>query len=148
MEIINKIEGEEEKNKNEDKSKDKGRNKNKDEKKAEKENQEQYRVVINKEASKVLEKMLSQVTTGFEASSISKSDLANWVILNSQESFGEAEVRVLRQLHFDERKILASLLRDARDQNNIPENLKKAIREHFGLSDSGKRKSVKDNHHA
>ena len=101
-------------------------------------------MVINKEASEALEKMLSQVTTGFEASSISKSDLANWLILNSQDSFGEAEVRTLRQLHFDERKILASLLRDARDQNNIPENLKKAIREHFGLSDGSKRKSVKD----
>jgi hypothetical protein len=108
------------------------------------ENQEQYRVVINKSASEMLEKMLVQVTNGFEGGSISKSDLANWIILNSQESFGEAEIKTIRQLHFDERKILASILKDSKDENRLPENLKRAIREHFGLAEAGKKRASKE----
>jgi hypothetical protein len=100
--------------------------------------------VINKSASEMLEKMLVQVTNGFEGGSISKSDLANWIILNSQESFGEAEIKTIRQLHFDERKILASILKDSKDENRLPENLKRAIREHFGLAEAGKKRASKE----
>jgi hypothetical protein len=108
------------------------------------ENQEQYRVVIHRESSECLEKMLALVTDGFEAGDITKSDIANWLLTNALQTFGETEIRAIRQLHFDERKILAALLKDSKNDNNLPENLKKAIREHFGLSDGSKRKQAKD----
>ena len=139
-----KEEGKGEKTENPKPEKSKIKNEEKTEAKSEKEIQEQVRVVINKEASDALESMLTKVTDGFEAGTITKSDLANWLIMITKESFGDSEVRTLRQLYFDERKILAALLRDSKDQNNIPESLKRAIRDHYGLSDHGKRRPQKE----
>lgn len=102
--------------------------------------QEQYRIVIHKDASDCLEKMLAKVTDGFDAGSVSKSDVAAWLILNAASSFGDSEAKAIQKLHFDERKILGALLRDSRDENKIPEAVRKAIREHYGLSEGVKRK--------
>ena len=141
MDNSNNIRGEQGQGPGQEPGKKREQRQGRESKKAERENQEQYRVVINKDASNILEKMLARVTEGFEAGSVSKSDLANWLIANSQESFGDAEVKTIRQLHFDERKILASMLKESKDENNIPENLKRAIREHFGLAETKKRAS-------
>jgi hypothetical protein len=114
----------------------KEKNKNKNE------NQEQYRVVINKDASACLEKMLARVTEGFDAGSVNKSDIANWLIMNAASSFSDVGTKAIQKLHFDERKILAALLRDSKEDNKIPESVKKAIREHYGLNEGSKRKPV------
>ena len=116
----------------ENKKKDKNKNKN--------ENQEQYRIVINKSASECLEKMLAIVTENFDAGSINKSDVANWLITNAASSFGDSEAKAVQKLHFDERKILGALLRDSKDDNKLPEVVRKAIREHYGLNEGSKRK--------
>jgi hypothetical protein len=105
------------------------------------ENQEQYRVVINKEASECLEKMLAKVTEGFDAGSVNKSDVANWLIQNAASAFGDSDVKAIQKLHFDERKILGAILKDSKSENKIPESVKKAIREHFGLTEGTKRKT-------
>ena len=109
------------------------------------ENQEQYRVVINKEASECLEKMLAKVTDGFDAGSVNKSDVANWLILNAAITFGDSDVKTIQKLHFDERKILGAILKNSKSENKIPESVKKAIREHFGLTESTKRKTQDKN---
>lgn len=107
--------------------------------------QEQYRIVIHKDASECLERMLAKVTDGFDAGSVSKSDVANWLILNAANSFGDAEAKEIQKLHFDERKILGSLLRDSKNENKLPETVRKAIREHFGLNEGLKRRSSEKN---
>lgn len=106
------------------------------------ENQEQYRVVITKDANDCLEKMLAKVTEGFDAGSVNKTDVANWLIANAVDSFDDSDAKAIQKLHFDERKILGALLRDSKDDNKIPESVKKAIREHYGLNEGTKRKSV------
>jgi hypothetical protein len=108
------------------------------------ENQEQYRVVINSDASECLEKMLAQVTHGFEAGTITKSDLANSVITKAIQSFGEADIKAIRQLHFDERKLLAAILKNSKDENQLPDPIKNAIREYFGMPSSIKKKVPKE----
>jgi len=115
--------------------------KEKDLSKTRNENQEQYRVVINKEASECLEKMLAKVTEGFDAGSVNKSDVANWLVLNAASAFGDSDVKALQKLHFDERKILGAILKDSKNENKIPESVKKAIREHFGLTEGTKRRN-------
>jgi hypothetical protein len=76
------------------------------------------------------------VIDGLEAVSITKSDIANWLISKAQQAFHQSDIKALRDLHFDDRKLLASILKDTKDENNLPEPLKRAIREHFGLSAS------------
>ena len=85
--------------------------------------------------------MLVKVTDGFDAGSVNKSDIANWLIANAASMFGDSDVKAIQKLHFDERKILGALLRDSRDDDKLPESLKKAIREHYGLTEGAKRRS-------
>ena len=106
--------------------------------------QEQFRVVINKEASFLLDQMHCQVQDGFDGGEVTKSDVANWLIRAASESFGDHEVKIIRHLYFDERKILASLLKISKNENLLPETLRKAIREIAGLSDVTKKRSAKE----
>ncbi len=108
------------------------------------ENLEQYRVVITKEASKILENLLAKVRNGFDNGDINKSDIANFIILDAEKTFSESGIRTLRTLHFDEKKMLAAILKTSRIDGELPEPLRKAVREHFGLIDGIKKQKPRD----
>ena len=104
---------------------------------------EQYRVVINKKANEVLEEIVENANEGFDAGMITKSDLAVYVFLNLRKFITEADIRNLRILHFDDRKVLSSLLKSSEDSNGLPDELKRALREHFGVSEKDKKRGPK-----
>ena len=105
--------------------------------------QNQFRVVINKEAQLGLLAVIERVNNGFDGGEITKSDLVNWMLVNSTRFVSDADVKTLRSLHFDEKKMLGSLLRTAGDHGALPDEITKALREHFGVSDQGKRRAVR-----
>jgi hypothetical protein len=104
--------------------------------------EEQYRLVINKEMNDILESLVFRTNDGFEGGEVSKSELANLLLQNAAKDFGDSEIRILRSRSFDEKKILRAILRKSGDEGEIPENLKKLIREYYGL-DSKERKTSK-----
>ena len=107
--------------------------------------EDQYRVVINKEVNEVLEILVKRANEGFDGGEIAKSDVANAILLDSEKSFGDAEIKTLRNLHFDDKKMLRSILRQAGDDVDLPEHLKKALRDHYGISESSKKRPLKTN---
>lgn len=102
--------------------------------------QEQHRVVISREANEQLEKVVAQLCEGLDVNAISRSDLANYVFLNISKLLSLADFKALRAIHFDERKVLSSILKSAEE---LPEEIRKAIREHYGLVESAKKKSTR-----
>lgn len=113
--------------------------KNKKEKSVEKESKELFRVVINPEANVVLENALRKVNEGFEAGTVTKSDIANFIFQNMEKYFSESDIRNLRTQHFDDKKVLSNILKN---ENDLPEELKKAIRSHYGISERDKKRPV------
>jgi hypothetical protein len=105
--------------------------------------EDQYRVVIQSEVNAALENLVKRANDGFEGGEISKSDVANYVLLNSWKSFSDADVKTLQALHFDEKKMLRSILKQAGNERDLPEHLKMAIREHYGLPDDSKKRVSK-----
>ncbi len=103
----------------------------------------QYRVVIGVEANTELERYLGKASEGKEPVDITKSDLANYVFCNLSRFLSESDLKSIRCQHFDERRVLQSLLKQASDGTELPEELRKAIRDHYGLNDREKRKSPK-----
>ena len=85
---------------------------------------EQFRVVISAEANMAIEAVLRRVCEGFDVGSITKSDIANFVFLNIQKFFLDSDIKTLRGIHFDEKKMLGTLLRADAD---LPDELKKAV---------------------
>lgn len=94
---------------------------------------EVFRVVISKESNDSLEAVLSRCSEGFDSGSITKSDVANYVFQNLTKLFSDSDVKALRAAHFDEKKVLGSILRN---DDDLPEDLRKAIRAHFGIASS------------
>lgn len=99
---------------------------------------EVFRVVISKESNESLESALARCTDGFDTGSITKSDIANYVFQNLAKFFSDSDIKALRAVHFDEKKVLGSFLRNDAD---LPEELRKAIRLHYGISEKEKKKS-------
>lgn len=104
---------------------------------------EVFRVVISKESNEALESVVSRCAEGFDAGEFTKSDIANYIFQNVSKFFSEADVKNLRVAHFDEKKMLGSILRTDAD---LPEDLRKAIRAHYGVDDKEKKKSSKKTH--
>lgn len=92
---------------------------------------EVFRVVISKESNDSLEVALSRCSDGFDSGTITKSDVANYVFQNLAKFFSDSDVKALRATHFDEKKVLGSILRN---DDDLPEDLRKAIRAHFGIA--------------
>lgn len=103
---------------------------------------EVFRVVISKESNEALESALSRCVEEFNSGTITKSDVANYVLQNLSKFFSENDVKNLRAMHFDEKKMLGSILRTDAD---LPEELAKAIRAHYGISEKEKRRNVRLN---
>lgn len=99
---------------------------------------EVFRVVISKESNDSLEAVLSRCSEGFDSGSITKSDVANYVFQNLTKFFSDSDVKTLRAAHFDEKKVLGSILRN---DDDLPEDLRKAIRAHYGISEKEKKRS-------
>lgn len=98
---------------------------------------EQFRVVVSAEANMAIEAVLRRVCEGFDVGSITKSDIANFVFLNLQKYFLDSDIKTLRGIHFDEKKMLGTLLKNERE---LPQDLKNAIRAHYGISSKEKKK--------
>ncbi|MEN0057571.1 MAG: hypothetical protein AAGB31_01955 [Bdellovibrio sp.] len=69
-----------------------------------------FRVVISKESNERLESAVSRCAEGFDAGEFTKSDIANYIFQNLGKFFSESDVKALRAAHFDEKKMLGSIL--------------------------------------
>lgn len=105
--------------------------------------EDQYRVVIQKESNEALEELVRRTNDGFEGGEVTKSDVVNMLISNHARSFSDADIKNLRLLHFDEKKVLRALLRKAGDDGDLPSEIKKVLREHLGVADTSKRRVLK-----
>lgn len=101
------------------------------------ENRDQFRVVVGPDANKNLEDLVLKVNLGFDGGSVTKSDVAAYIFQNLNKLISESDIKNIRSIHFDEKKVLGSLLRGEHD---LPEELRKAIRAHFGLNEKEKKR--------
>lgn len=102
-----------------------------------------YRVSINKQAADSLDLMIAKANDGFEGGQITKSDIANRIVIEAAKAFSEADVKALRSIHFDERRMLQALLSASVKAEDLPEDIKGALRKHYGISDSDRRRSAR-----
>lgn len=82
------------------------------------------RVVISKEADDALKNLLSKARDGFDGGQIERSDIVNWLLNNHEKLVGEAELRQIRSLHFDEMLAWNKLTKLANQSGGLSEELK------------------------
>lgn len=106
---------------------------------------DQYRVVLSKETNDVLEGMKERANDRFDGGEITKSDIVSLIVMNYTKIFSDADIKALRNLHFNERKMLKALLRKTGDEADLPDEIKRALREHFGVAEQIKKRSSRNN---
>lgn len=102
--------------------------------------QEQFRVVINKDANAALEDFVTKVNSGFEGGQAVRSDIANYVLVRLRTLLDDADVKAIQNNCFDDKEALASL---SKSENELPDVVKKAIREAYGLMEHQKKRTAK-----
>ena len=108
----------------------------------------QCRVVITKEANQELENLVDKIKEGNETVEITKSDVANYVFGNLNKVLSEADIKQLKNIYFDERKVLQNLLKQSQDGAELPLEIKKMVRDLYGLGEQSKRKNLKNSSEA
>jgi hypothetical protein len=93
--------------------------------------QGQFRVVVNKTANMALEEFVAKVNVDFTGGKIQKSDVANYVFIRLKNLLADSDIRAIQGECFDDK---AALLMLGKSEKDLPEPLKKAIREAYGLS--------------
>ena len=103
---------------------------------------EVYRLAVTKEAEKALNEMMEKVNRGFEGGRISKLDMASWALVRLQSEMSEAMVQDVRSEHFDEVAALEAVLRRAKEQGRVSQELRLMLLKQGGF-DSVPKKSPK-----
>lgn len=104
---------------------------------------DQFRVVIDHDPNMYLERVLDKLNEGFEGGVITKSDLAIYVFRNLERYISDSDMKEMRSLHFDDRRMLASLLKNADDPTELPDEIRKVLREFYGISEKDKKRGQK-----
>lgn len=112
------------------------------EKKQKRRSKGQYRVVISNDANESLEGIVNLVNSDFNCGEITKSNVAEWVLINLRGSLPKAEIKKIQENYIDEKKLLQDLLKGSTsDGANLPAEIRKAVKEHFGFSTKHKKVS-------
>ena len=105
--------------------------------------EEFYRLSVSKGAEKALIALVGRVNDGFQGGRVTRTQVANWILVKSEQEFGETEVRKIRAEHFDEVAMLEAVLRQAKANGKLPEELRGILQKQLGFEDQGKRRSKK-----
>lgn len=89
--------------------------------------------------------MARRCNDGFDGGEINRNDVATHVVLAYSKSFTESDIKTLRNLNFNERKMLFAILRSSGNKGDLPEEIKRALREHYGIAEKEKKRSSRNN---
>src|ERR1035437_4211361 len=89
---------------------------------------EQFRVVINREANEAIEAFLEKFSKDGDASKVTKSDLANYIFTSIESLISDTQIAEIRALYFDPKKALEGILKGAGSGEDLPEDLREALR--------------------
>jgi hypothetical protein len=102
-----------------------------------------YRVCVSEEAHLLLETLVERCNDDFEGGTVTRSDVANRLIVGAGKIFSDADVKALRNLSFDDRKMLHSLLQRSGKNGELPEDIRRVLRELNGVVEQPKKRGVR-----
>ena len=93
-----------------------------------------HRLVLEKEPVEALDELVLKVNDGFTAGEVTRSDLAAYLLLNASRLLGKNEITKIRHAFFDERKALDHLLRESESSGQLPDEIRKLLKDQFRSS--------------
>ena len=93
--------------------------------------QNQFRLVLGREAIESLDEVVNFVNEGFHAGKVARASLAGFLFRNARRYLSKNDLSKLREECFDERLALDRLLKESEKSGELPEALRKMLRDQF-----------------
>lgn len=99
--------------------------------------EEIVKITVTKEAGEKLSSILAKVNEGFEAGRITRQDIASWILIRFEKSFGENEIQQIRKEFFSEKVLLETILKRVKSSGEFPEFLRDVLKKNWqGIAES------------
>ncbi|MBY0385862.1 hypothetical protein K2X05_11955 [bacterium] len=96
---------------------------------------EYHRVILTTDANGALEAFTQKLCDEFSFSSITKSDVANWLLERIEKKISTSEASEILESNFDETKALNELLKNHKNgSGELPAEISQALKSHLKLS--------------
>lgn len=116
---------------------------NKDKKESNNE-QNNIRIFITKQSESVLNDITDAVNEGFEAGRVSRSDVANHIIMKFKGDLNESSIQLIRNEHFSLVTHMERLLKKIKNGEKVPQSIVDAISESYLGQAASPKKSKKN----
>ena len=101
---------------------------------------EQFRVILGNKANESLERIVHQVNDNFNCGTITKSNVVDWLLTKLNGSISPTEVKTLRELHIDEKKMLQDLLKESTTPGSVlPPDIRGVLRNILAFMERSKK---------
>lgn len=99
--------------------------------------EEILKITVTKEAGEKLNAVLAKVNEGFEAGKVTRQDVASWIVLRFEKSFGENDIQQIRKEFFSEKVLLETILKRVKSSGEVPEFLRDVLKKNWqGIVDA------------
>lgn len=102
--------------------------------------EEILRISISRTAEEALAAVVERVNDGYEGGKVNRTQIANWVLIQTQESLTDVQVKDIRAEHLDEFAFMESLMRKAKKTGKMPAELRAFMNRQLGLEDGSKKR--------
>jgi len=102
--------------------------------------EEIHRITVSKAAEEAITAIMERVNDGFDGGKVNRTQIASWIVMHFNETYGDSEIKDIRSENFDEVAMLESILRRAKKTGKVPSDIKGLLQKHLGLEDTPKKK--------
>lgn len=102
--------------------------------------EEIQRITISKMVGEALSNLVERVNDGFDGGKVNRSQVANWILLQSTEMVTDVQIKEIRAEHLDEFAFLEALMRKAKKSGKMPTELRSYVSRQLGLDDAPKKR--------
>ena len=102
------------------------------------------RIFISKQSEAALNDITDAVNEGFESGRVSRSDIANHMIMKFKNELGEPSIQLIRNEHFSLVTHMERLLKKIKNGEKVPQSIVDAISESYLGQAASPKKSKKN----
>lgn len=85
------------------------------------------KITVTKQAEEAVSHVVNKVNDGFDAGRVNRQDVTSWILTRFVETFSDIEVQQIRAAFFNEIALLEAILKRAKQNGNLPPELKTAL---------------------
>ncbi len=98
------------------------------------------RIFVSKESEASLNDITAEVNQGFDAGRVTRSDIANFILLQFKENLNDTDIQRIRTKYFSVVAQMEAILKKIKNGEKVPQNVMDAISESYlGLAAPAKK---------